>query len=80
MKRSTQSGDPRCWWCGISTPAETGYRGSPTDIELPPGAGVVVCTPACPQRPEGAIVWATAQHRRDHPARKPARRRSRATT
>lgn len=55
--RSRVSADPRCYWCHISTEPETGYRGDAAELGLPPGSGVVVCTPACPERPEGARVW-----------------------
>lgn len=58
-RKTGEPAEPRCWWCKIKTEAETGYRGSAPDLALPPGAGVVVCTPACPERPEGATVWAT---------------------
>jgi hypothetical protein len=48
---------PRCWWCGIDTELDTGYRGTADELGLPAGSGVVVCTPACPKRPAGARVW-----------------------
>lgn len=57
LKPGTKSSAPVCWWCGIRTAAETGYRGEQPDV-VPFPAGVVVCTPGCPQRPEGARVWA----------------------
>lgn len=57
LKRTTTSSDPRCWWCHIATEPETGNRGSAPELGLPAGSGVVVCTPACPERPEGARVW-----------------------
>lgn len=55
---------PRCWWCHIETELETGYRGTAVDLGLTPGAGVVVCTPACPERPDGAQVWAAPNARK----------------
>jgi hypothetical protein len=61
--KTGQSSDPRCWWCGIKTEPETGYRGSAPELALPAGAGVIVCTPACPERPDGAQVWAAAARR-----------------
>jgi hypothetical protein len=50
-----QGSDPRCWWCHDPIPLDTPYRGE--DFTLPPMVGVVVCTPACEQRPEGVKVY-----------------------
>ena len=47
--------DPVCWWCGISISITTTYRGEAPD--MPDAVGVVVCTPACPERPEGLKVY-----------------------
>jgi len=55
--RSRVSADPRCWYCKIQTEAETGYRGDAPELGLPTGSGVVVCTPGCPERPDGARIW-----------------------
>ncbi len=55
MTRSSTSGDPRCWWCHDPT-QDTRYIGEATDV-VPLPAGVYVCTPACPARPEGVAVW-----------------------
>lgn len=56
MKPGNKSSKPVCWWCGISTGFDSGYRGSePLVVALP--SGVVVCSPGCPERPEGASVW-----------------------
>ena len=65
LTRTKASADPRCWWCGIQTPAETGYRGEAPELGLPPGLGVVVCTPACPERPAEARVWAAGLGREE---------------
>lgn len=63
-RRTGASSDPRCWWCRIKTELETGYRGTaPADLALPAGSGVVVCTPACPERPDDATVWAASTKR-----------------
>jgi hypothetical protein len=45
-----------CWWC--HTPVSMGdpYRGTDPSIDIP-GVGVVVCTPACPDRPDGVTVF-----------------------
>ncbi len=47
--------DPRCWWCHIRIGLDCPYRGE--DPSLPPMVGVVVCTPACPERPDGMRVY-----------------------
>jgi hypothetical protein len=49
-----------CYWCGIETRAETGFRGYDPQDELMAEFGgavsVFVCTPACPDRPETGII------------------------
>lgn len=56
---------PKCWWCGIPDPVDDGYRGTPPpELNLPAGVGVVICTPACPDRPPYAKVWRHPQWRR----------------
>lgn len=62
--RAKVSADPRCWYCHISTEPETGYRGTAPELGLPAGVGVVVCTPACPERPEGSTVWKVNEWRK----------------
>lgn len=53
-----RSPEPSCWWCHEPLDEIAPYRGEATDvIELP--GGVIVCTPACPGRPDGALVWRT---------------------
>ena len=49
--------EPVCWWCGIDIPLNTRYRGEAPELGLPPGSGVIICTPACPKRPDNVIVW-----------------------
>lgn len=56
MNRSTQSADPRCWWCGAKTEPETGWRGDTPELNLPPGSAAIVCGPGCPKRPAGVAV------------------------
>lgn len=63
LTRGKASSDPRCWWCHIATDQETGYRGDAPELGLPAGSGAIVCTPACPGRPDGARVWAAATRR-----------------
>jgi hypothetical protein len=58
MKR--QGSKPVCWWCGIEIPLDCRNRGEAPEMGLPPGVGVVVCTPGCPERPKGLKVY---QHR-----------------
>ncbi len=50
-----QGSDPRCYWCHIPIPLDAPYRGEAP--ELPSNVGVVVCSPACPDRPEGLKVY-----------------------
>lgn len=54
--KPTKGSKPVCWDCGIDIGLDSGYRReAPEVIALP--SGVVVCTPACPHRPEGRKVW-----------------------
>lgn len=57
--RFKKGSDPRCWWCHCSLKpmgGDSGFRGeAPGLIELP--SGVVVCSPQCPERPDGVRVW-----------------------
>jgi hypothetical protein len=49
--------EPVCWWCKIRIPLEAPYRGEAPELGLPAGVGVIVCTPACPERPESRKVY-----------------------
>lgn len=49
--------EPKCWWCHIDISLDCPYRGEAPELNLPLGVGVVVCTPGCPERPEGIVVW-----------------------
>ncbi len=53
--QSNRGSAPVCCWCGAGIPLDTPYRGE--DLTLPPMVGVIVCTPACPDRPEGMKVY-----------------------
>jgi len=55
--RGTKSAEPRCWWCHVLIPFDAPNRGTAPEMELPQGSGVVVCSPACPDRPGDAIVY-----------------------
>ncbi len=46
---------PVCVWCGIPISLDNRNRGEAP--ELPPMVGVIVCTPGCPERPEGLKVY-----------------------
>ena len=57
-KRQVRKGsDPRCWWCHEPISLEVQWRGHEPSLELPLGAGVVICGPDCPDQPEDAIIF-----------------------
>lgn len=49
-----------CYWCGVETPAETGFRGyDPDDPILGEFRGTVsayICGPGCEAKPSNAII------------------------
>ncbi len=47
---------PVCWWCKIRIPLDAPYRGEAPEMGQP-GVGVFVCSPECPERPEGRKVY-----------------------
>jgi len=64
--KPTKGSQPVCWWCHASVQLDAANRGSDNTLGLPTGSGVVVCSPACPERPDGAKVykhpaWRTAK-------------------
>lgn len=66
MRRSRKSSRPICAWCGIRIEPETGFRGYTDEYaEFQGTVGVIICTPACPQRPEGAVVAAVPEWRQE---------------
>lgn len=48
--------DPICFWCPAKIGIKVEYVGLDPTLGLPAGVGVRVCTPACPERPDTAIV------------------------
>lgn len=48
---------PVCWFCKMRIPLDTTARATTPDLGLPTGVGVIICTPACPQRPPGTKVY-----------------------
>ena len=56
MATVRKTSKPICWDCGIDLPVDNGYRReAPEVVALP--SGVIVCTPACPGRPDGLRTW-----------------------
>ena len=53
----TQGSRPVCWWCKARLQTDARNRGSDNTLGLPSGVGVIVCSPACPSRPDGARVY-----------------------
>lgn len=51
-----QGGNPVCGFCHTPLQPTPFYTCITPDTELPVGVGVRICTPACPDRPEGAVV------------------------
>jgi len=47
---------PVCWWCKIDIGLIVEYVAFDSVLDFPPGVGIRVCTPACPERPETATV------------------------
>lgn len=54
--KPTAGSKPVCWWCKVLIPLDTPYRGEAPEIGVS-SVGVIVCTPACPERPEGIKVY-----------------------
>lgn len=54
---TAKSSVPVCWDCGIQIPIDTPYRRQAPEEGLPPMVGVIVCSPACPERPDDVIVY-----------------------
>ena len=51
------SSKPVCWWCKTRIQLDAENRGTDDILGLPAGVGVYVCSPACPERPDGAKVY-----------------------
>ena len=55
MRKSSARFEPICTWCKEVDVTLSPYRA--TDSELPGGVGWVVCSPSCPERPNGPQVF-----------------------
>ncbi len=55
MVRRTES-RPVCGFCKCSIGLAVRYSALADEFELPRGTGIVICTPACPDRPPSAKV------------------------